>query len=79
MITYRFLLASGTPGSSKSRDCTLDSVMQTKSQHPFFGCWLFWRRVRDSNPGFGKGHGISSLLVSVSTSGRFVSILGRLV
>lgn len=51
MINYRFLLASGTPGSSKSRDCTLDSVMQTKSQHPFFRLLAFLAE----SPGFEPG------------------------
>lgn len=40
---------------------------------------LFWRSGRDSNPRAIARKLISSLLVSVATSGRFVSILGRLV
>ena len=40
---------------------------------------LVWRSGRDSNPRGIAPKLISSLLVSVSTSGRFVSVSGRLV
>ena len=40
---------------------------------------LLWRRRWDSNPRYREVQLISSLLVSVSTSGRFVSVSGRFV
>lgn len=38
-----------------------------------------WRKRWDSNPRAREDYLISSLLVSVSTSGRFVSVSGRFV
>ena len=75
----RLVLSKKTGCSFHSFEPILSKRAKKKSPANPLVYRTFWRRVRDSNPRSLSAYSISSLLVSVSTSGRFMSVSGRFV